>query len=159
MYETLHLNDTIIRKFQTGGPDGDLGSNEILLSTDNEQYVSILDGSGVLYDPNGIDKEELFRLAHERLMISSFDITKLSKLGFFVSVSDIDIMLPNGTIVANGTSFRNTFHTQIFKFVDHVDLFVPCGGRPNSINLSNLHFFIDEKTNKTKIPYLSLIHI
>ncbi|CCC69620.1 hypothetical protein NCAS_0D00390 [Naumovozyma castellii] len=154
MYETLHLNDTIIRKFQTGGPDGDLGSNEILLSTDNEQYVSILDGSGVLYDPNGIDKEELFRLAHERLMISSFDITKLSKLGFFVSVSDIDIMLPNGTIVANGTSFRNTFHTQIFKFVDHVDLFVPCGGRPNSINLSNLHFFIDEKTNKTKIPYI-----
>ena len=66
----------------------------------------------------------------------------------------MDIMLPNGTIVANGTTFRNTFHTQIFKFVDHVDIFVPCGGRPNSITLNNLHYFVDEKTGKCKIPYI-----
>lgn len=154
LYETLKLKDTIIRKFQTGGPDGDLGSNEILLSTKNESYVALLDGSGVLCDPQGLDKEELIKLAHSRKMISYYDKSKLSKIGFFVSVDDIDIMLPNGTIVSNGTSFRNTFHTEIFKFVDHLDLFVPCGGRPNSINLNNLHYFIDEKTSKCKIPYI-----
>lgn len=37
------------------GPDGDLGSNEIKISKD--QTIGIVDGSGVLYDPDGIDKE------------------------------------------------------------------------------------------------------
>lgn len=154
LYETLSLQDTTVYKFQTGGPDGDLGSNEIILSTKNESYVGILDGSGVLCDPRGLNKEELVKLAHAREMISSFDQSKLSKKGFFVSVDDIDAMLPNGTIVANGTTFRNTFHTEIFKYVDRLDIFVPCGGRPNSINLNNLHCFIDEKTNKCRIPYI-----
>lgn len=154
LYKTLHLNEKTVAKFQTGGPDGDLGSNEILLSTPNESYVGILDGSGVLCDPEGIDKEELTRLAHTRKMVKEFDTSKLSKQGFFVSVDDMDVMLPNGAIIANGTTFRNNFHTEIFKYVDHVDVFVPCGGRPNSINLNNLHCFIDEKTNKCKIPYI-----
>lgn len=154
LYKTLNLENSPIYKFQTGGPDGDLGSNEILLSTENEIYVGILDGSGVLCDPKGLDKHELLLLAKERKMISNFDKSKLSKLGFFVSVDDTDVMLPNGAIVSNGTTFRNVFHTEVFKYVDHVDLFVPCGGRPNSINLNNLHCFIDQKTDKCKIPYI-----
>ena len=154
IYETLNLRDKTIYKFQTGGPDGDLGSNEILLSTENEVYVGLLDGSGVICDPKGIDKEELINLAKQRKMITNFDTKKLSKAGFIVSTEDMDVMLPNGTIVSNGTTFRNVFHTEIFKFVDWVDLFVPCGGRPNSINLNNLHCFIDERTNKCLIPYI-----
>jgi glutamate dehydrogenase len=35
----------------TGGPDGDLGSNEIKMS--KEKIIGIVDGSGVLYDPEG----------------------------------------------------------------------------------------------------------
>lgn len=154
IYDTLNLHDKTIYKFQTGGPDGDLGSNEILLSTDNEVYVGLLDGSGVICDPKGIDKEELINLAKQRKMIINFDKKKLSKAGFIVSTEDMDVMLPNGAIVSNGTTFRNVFHTEIFKFVDRVDLFVPCGGRPNSINLNNLHCFIDERTNKCLIPYI-----
>lgn len=141
-------------KFQTGGPDGDLGSNEILLSTDNEVYLGIVDGSGVLCDPEGLEKTELKRLAKERVMSCNYDKSKLSKRGFFVSVDDIDVMLPNGSLVANGTTFRNTFHYEVFKFVNHIDLFVPCGGRPNSIDLNNLHYFINKENNKCKIPYI-----
>lgn len=154
LYKTLEIENSTVFKMQTGGPDGDLGSNEILLSTDNEVYVGIVDGSGVLCDPNGINKEELKLLAAKRVPISNFDTKKLSKLGFFVSTDHTDVMLPNGSIVANGTTFRNIFHTQIFKFVNKVDIFVPCGGRPNSISLSNLSSYIDEKTNKCKIPYI-----
>lgn len=154
IYETLHLTNETIYKFQTGGPDGDLGSNEILLSTDNEVYMGISDGSGVICDPKGINKLELQRLARARKLVMNFDPSKLSKAGFMVSVDDRDIMLPNGAIISNGTTFRNIFHLEIFKFVDRVDIFVPCGGRPNSINLNNLHYFIDEKTEKVKIPYI-----
>lgn len=34
IYRELGLDETKITKIQTGGPDGDLGSNEILLSKD-----------------------------------------------------------------------------------------------------------------------------
>lgn len=154
IYETFELNNETIYKFQTGGPDGDLGSNEILLSTDNEVYMGIADGSGVICDPKGINKAELKRLAKSRQTIINFDQTKLSKAGFLVSVDDRDVMLPNGAIVSNGTTFRNIFHLEVFKFVDRIHIFVPCGGRPNSINLNNVHYFIDEKTEKVKIPYI-----
>ncbi|AEY98782.1 FAGL040Cp [Eremothecium gossypii FDAG1] len=154
LYETLDLKNTKMNKFQTGGPDGDLGSNEILLSTANEQYIAIVDGSGVICDSSGLDKDELRKLARERKMVSNFDKSKFSNCGFFVSVDDVDIMLPNGTIVSNGTTFRNRFHFDIFKFVDRVDLFVPCGGRPSSIDINNLNYYIDPKTSKCRIPYI-----
>ncbi|SCV05275.1 LANO_0H03906g1_1 [Lachancea nothofagi CBS 11611] len=154
LYETLGLQETTINKFQTGGPDGDLGSNEILLSSVNERYIGLVDGSGVLCDPKGLDQDELRRLAVERKMSSFYNKSKLSNEGFFVSVDEIEVQLPNGVTVANGTTFRNKFHLEIFKFVDKVDLFVPCGGRPNSIDINVLKYFVDEKTNKCKIPYI-----
>ncbi|KAH3901483.1 related to NAD-specific glutamate dehydrogenase [Saccharomycodes ludwigii] len=154
IYEKEDLLDSKVYKFQTGGPDGDLGSNEILLSSKNEVYVAIVDGSGVIVDPQGLDKNELASLAEKRVTCSHYDLAKLSTTGFFVSVDAIDFKLPNGEIVPNGTTFRNKFHTDVFKYVEKVDIFVPCGGRPSSINLSNLHCFIDPKTNKVRIPYI-----
>lgn len=47
-------------KLITGGPDGDLGSNEILLG--EERVIGIVDGAGVLYDPEGLDRESLLKL-------------------------------------------------------------------------------------------------
>ncbi|KAK6464753.1 NAD-specific glutamate dehydrogenase [Scheffersomyces coipomensis] len=153
IYEKLGLDDSKIRKFQTGGPDGDLGSNEILLSR-GENYVGIVDGSGVIADPNGLDKDELIRLAKARKMIDHFDKSKLSKDGYVVLVDDADIKLPHGQIVDNGVAFRNTFHLKLKEqFPDGVDLFVPCGGRPAAIDTHNVQELIDEKTGKSVVPY------
>lgn len=55
IYEKLQLKESEMRKFQTGGPDGDLGSNEILQS--NEIVVGMVDGSASIYDPHGINRE------------------------------------------------------------------------------------------------------
>ncbi|EGV61769.1 hypothetical protein CANTEDRAFT_115216, partial [Yamadazyma tenuis ATCC 10573] len=155
IYEQLKIESASIKKIQTGGPDGDLGSNEILLSRD-EQYVGIVDGSGVIADPNGLDKQELLRLAKERKMIDSFDASKLSDLGYRVLVDDVDVKLPNGYLVTSGVSFRNTFHLKIKEVfgVNLVDLFVPCGGRPSAIDTNNVHDLIDGKTGKSVIPYI-----
>lgn len=136
-YQKLSLTESEITKVQTGGPDGDLGSNEILLSS--EKYVAIIDGSGVLADPNGLDRDELVRLAKGRKMIVNFDRSKLSKDGYVVLVEDKDLKLPSGEIVADGTDFRNTAH---FRY--HADLFVPCGGRPEAVNISNVAELFDE---------------
>jgi len=147
IYRKLNLDPSTVKKMQTGGPDGDLGSNEILLS--NEKYTSIVDGSGVLVDPNGIDKEELLRLAKSRSMIANFDMAKLSKDGYRVLVDDNNITLPTGEFISNGTSFRNTYH---LRDTGLTDCFVPCGGRPESIDLISVNKII--KDGKSTIPYL-----
>jgi glutamate dehydrogenase len=147
IYRKLNLDPSKIRKFQTGGPDGDLGSNEILLS--NESYTAIVDGSGVLVDPEGLDRDELIRLAKKRVMIQEYDISKLSKSGYRVLVDDSNITLPSGEKVNNGTAFRNNFHAREGKFYD---TFVPCGGRPESIDLSTCKKLITD--GKCNIPYI-----
>ncbi|KAH6624725.1 Glutamate/Leucine/Phenylalanine/Valine dehydrogenase-domain-containing protein [Chaetomium sp. MPI-SDFR-AT-0129] len=147
IYRKLELDPSTVKKMQTGGPDGDLGSNEILLS--NEKYTSIVDGSGVLVDPNGIDKDELRRLAKKRQMIVHFDLSKLSKDGYRVLCDDMNLSLPTGEVVNNGTAFRNTFHLRDGGLTD---MFVPCGGRPESIDLVSVNKII--KDGKSTIPYI-----
>jgi glutamate dehydrogenase len=109
IYEHLGLDETKITKVQTGGPDGDLGSSlllslsllkrcniscsdEILLSKD--RTIAVIDGSGVLSDSEGIDREELIRLAKKRVPVSYFDTSKLSEQGYLVRIEDIDVTLP-----------------------------------------------------------------
>lgn len=132
-----NLKEEEITKVQTGGPDGDLGSNEILLSKD--KTIAVIDGSGVVYDPLGLNREELVRLAKARKMVSHFDVGKLSADGYRVLVEDRNVELPSGEVVADGVAFRNKAHL-LFK----ADLFVPCGGRPESINISNVHEILTE---------------
>ncbi|KAF2876732.1 NAD-specific glutamate dehydrogenase [Massariosphaeria phaeospora] len=147
IYRKLNLDPSKVRKLQTGGPDGDLGSNEILLS--NEKYTAIVDGSGVLVDPKGLNHEELLRLAKTRAMINQFDISKLSSEGYRVLVDETNIRLPNGDLIYNGTTFRNTFH---LRGGHHYDTFVPCGGRPESIDLTTANKLIVD--GKCVIPYI-----
>ncbi|KAI8377565.1 Glutamate/Leucine/Phenylalanine/Valine dehydrogenase-domain-containing protein [Radiomyces spectabilis] len=139
IYRTFGLKEEECTKLQTGGPDGDLGSNEIKISKD--KTVAIVDGSGVLCDPHGINRDELLRLATKRMMISNFDTSKLSADGFRVLVDESNVRLPDGTVVENGLSFRNTFHTN--KLASAM-VFVPCGGRPESVDLSNIHKLMGE---------------
>lgn len=150
IYRKLEIDQSKVTKMQTGGPDGDLGSNEILLS--NEKYVSIVDGSGVLCDPQGLDRNEILRLAKKRVMVNEYDTSKLSKSGFFVSVDDKNVTLPTGEVVQNGTAFRNTYHLRGAKDTK-LQMFVPCGGRPEAIDINNVDKLIGED-KKSLIPYI-----
>lgn len=138
--EKLALKEEDITKVMTGGPDGDLGSNEILISKD--KILAIIDGSGVLYDPGGINRKELNRLAKLRRMVEDFNKKLLSTNGFSVHIKDRDITLPHGESVESGLEFRNTFHLHP-KF--RADIFVPCGGRPSSVNINNWTKYLNEK--------------
>ncbi|MCA9520060.1 MAG: NAD-glutamate dehydrogenase, partial [Myxococcales bacterium] len=82
--EKLGIDEASVTKVQTGGPDGDLGGNEIRISKD--RTIAIVDGSGVLYDPAGIDREELLRLAKARQMVEHFARDRLGAEGFFVHI-------------------------------------------------------------------------
>eukprot|EP00004_Rigifila_ramosa_P011933 TRINITY_DN255_c0_g1_i1.p1 TRINITY_DN255_c0_g1~~TRINITY_DN255_c0_g1_i1.p1 ORF type:complete len:1315 (+),score=323.10 TRINITY_DN255_c0_g1_i1:52-3996(+) len=135
----LGLDESKISKVQTGGPDGDLGSNEILISKD--KTIAVVDGSGVLYDPSGLNRPELVRLAKMKKMVKHFDTSLLSPEGYLVEVGDRDKVLPGGEVVESGMVFRNEFHLRENLVAD---IFVPCGGRPESINSRNVHRMFKE---------------
>nr|AAD02872.1 glutamate dehydrogenase [Trypanosoma brucei] len=138
VYEKLGLDEASQTKFLTGGPDGDLGSNEILLS--KEKTLAVLDISASLFDPEGLNKEELKRLATARKQLRDFDKSKLSSKGFLVLTGDKNVTLPDGTHVSDGVSFRDEFHLTKYSAAD---VFVPCGGRPRSVTLANVGRFLN----------------
>jgi len=140
--DKMGLREKEVSKVMTGGPDGDLGSNEILISED--RIIAIIDGSGVLHDRLGINRQELVRLARKREPVEHFQKRLLSSEGFLVTIKDKDVTLPDGERVLDGLDFRNTFHLHP-RF--RADLFVPCGGRPAAININNWSQLIDEKGN------------
>jgi glutamate dehydrogenase len=75
-------------------------------------------------------------------MVDRYDRGLLSKGGFFVSVNDREVRLPDGTTVPNGEDFRNKFHLHPLA---QADLFVPCGGRPAAVNITNWTRLLDER--------------
>jgi len=148
LLEALGINEEDITKVQTGGPDGDLGSNEILISKD--KTIVVIDGSGVLYDPSGLDRPELCRLAKLRVPVMNFDRAKLGRGGFLVTVDETDITLPDGTLVKHGIKLRDTFHLSKYATAD---LFVPCGGRPNAVHAGNVSQMLNDD-GKPKFKYI-----
>lgn len=75
-------------------------------------------------------------------MIDHFDVKYLSPNGFRVLVTDTNVTLPTGELVESGMHFRNSFHLHsLFT----ADLFVPCGGRPQSIHINNVNQMYDSE--------------
>jgi glutamate dehydrogenase len=124
----------------TGGPDGDVGGNEINIMIreygDNAKIVGIADHSGCAEDPDGLDHEELLRLFKEELCISNFSPSRLGPSGF-LHLCDTE----------EGIKARNTMHNRL-----KADAFVPCGGRPNTIDVNNCEqFLLEDGTPSSKL--------
>jgi len=114
----------------TGGPDGDVAGNLIRILYrdygDNCKVVGVADGFGVAEDPNGLDRQELMRLVEGSLSIAEFNHSKLSSAGIAMRADNDE-----------GAARRNTMHFRV-----PADIFVPAGGRPNSINNDNWQQFL-----------------
>ena len=114
----------------TGGPDGDVAGNELKILVreygDNVKVVGIADHSGVAEDPDGLDHDELLRLMKASLCISNFNPSKLGSNGVFHDVS-----------TEEGVKARNSMHNRL-----EADAFLPCGGRPNTIDINNYKQFL-----------------
>lgn len=115
----------------TGGPDGDVAGNLMRILhrdyPDTCKIVGVADGFGVAEDPKGLDATELLRLFNESKPIDQFNPKKLSKQGVVLSSS-----------TEEGFARRNTMHFRV-----KADVFVPAGGRPNTINGDNWRQFLD----------------
>ncbi len=115
----------------TGGPDGDVGGNLLRILRREHgarvKVVAISDGTGSAHDPAGLDWDELGRLVRESLGIARFSPARLHG-GAAAVVPATD---------KAGEQLRNSLHNRV-----DADLFLPCGGRPNTINEQNWREFL-----------------
>jgi glutamate dehydrogenase len=150
----------------TGGPDGDVAGNEIhILATQYPKTAKLLaltDGSGTVFDPSGLDWKELDLLFKGGKPIRFYSPEKLHDGGFLldlyaekIQVSEYEQHTPiyrkKGNKVIQdkltGPDASRLFQNNVHKTV--ADLFVPAGGRPRTLNESNVTTFLDEAGKPT----------
>ena len=143
----VHENE--LNLMMTGGPGGDLGANIIQCYEGN--ICLIIDGGSVLFDPNGLDKNELMKIAFmrhtsPRANSLAYPAGKLSAQGFRVPVFARNIILPDGTFVEEGALFHRNFlsdpaNRHIISQAN-IRAFIPCGGLKDTIYHGNVKRFI-----------------
>ncbi len=134
----------------TGGPDGDLGANQI--QSYKGKIKLIIDSGSVLFDPVGLDKKELMKIAFARHTkprqnTLAYPEKKLSPDGFKIPRIKQKFSLPDGTIIEDGTFFHRNFlsDTTLRKYIKkaNINVFVPCGGFRSTINSENVSKFLE----------------
>ncbi|WP_167590418.1 NAD-glutamate dehydrogenase domain-containing protein [Oceanidesulfovibrio indonesiensis] len=136
----LGINPTndVFRVKLTGGPAGDVAGNAIrLLARDyphTARIVAVADGHGAAFDPEGLNMDELLRLVEQETSISTFDSSKLSSNDAFVT----------DTETPEGVRARNTLFA-----VAEAELFIPAGGRPDTLNAKNWRAFLNDAGEPT----------
>jgi glutamate dehydrogenase len=130
----------------TGGPNGDVAGNMIKIFRrdygTNAKIVGMSDHSASVENPNGLDLEELYRLHVEDLPLNAYNPDKLQ--GGDLNLVD----------TAEGTQKRNTMHNRL-----EADLFLPAGGRPNTINLLNWKHFLKEDGSPSSLLVVEAANI
>jgi glutamate dehydrogenase len=134
----------------TGGTNGDVAGNAMRLLLERcprMKILSIVAGSGALYDPHGVDREELARLVLKHDVVE-FNPDILHPDGFIVFRQQ---RRKDGLQVLHRRLIRtdsgvdevwitpDEFHREMDDLVFTVpaDLFLPCGGRPETIHRGN----------------------
>ena len=136
----------------TGGPNGDVAGNAMRLLLERCPKVAIkliIDGTGALYDPSGADHAALSRviLASD---IDAFDPAALHPGGVIIYRSQTrregmkelfrKVICTDSGIqeqwISNDDFYRE-YNSLIFTV--SADLFIPAGGRPETIDKHNCH--------------------
>ena len=134
----------------TGGPNGDVAGNSMRLVLERcpkAQIQCIVDGTAGLYDPQGADRKELARILLKE-DLDRFNPEALRPKGYMLfrherrqegvrelyrKVSRTAERLQEEWITAD--EFHKDMDDLLFRVP--VDLFLPCGGRPETIDGSN----------------------
>lgn len=148
------LKDQFSVKF-TGGTNGDVAGNAVRIMLQRCPKCSIkliLDGTAALYDPEGADRVELERITMH-YDLDAFDPRKLHSGGFILyrSGSRKDGVRELFRKVSNaGREIKEEWlstdefsrHYADLPFTVQSDLFIPAGGRPETIDGTNWQHFL-----------------
>ena len=157
-------SDPFTVKF-TGGTNGDVAGNAmriILERCPRARIVLILDGTAALFDPDGADRAELGRLLlHEDL--DAYDPGALHPGGFLLIRTGsrkeglrelFRKVVQTGEGLSDEWVSIDEFSRQFSQlpFTVKADLFIPAGGRPETISLDNCgQFFLADGTPSARV--------
>lgn len=141
----------------TGGPREDVAGNAIRLLLDQcpqARINGIIDASGALCDPLGADREELGRLVH-RQDICGFKPERLHPGGFLLFSEDTRLesmkrlyrkLSRTPSAIEETWLTADEFNREMegLIFTLRADLFLPCGGKPDTIDGQNWRKFFAE---------------
>ena len=152
----MHQDDFSV-KF-TGGPNGDVAGNCMRLLQErcsNVRIKLIIDGSGALFDPNGLDNTALSKVILKD-DLDAFAPSALHEGGFLLyrnqtQVDGISTLYKKITKTQAGLQeawistdkFYKEFNSLLFTV--NTDLFIPAGGRPETIDITNANLYFDNK--------------
>lgn len=142
----------------TGGPNGDVAGNAMQLMLERCPQVKIcmiVDGSGAFYDPQGADHQALADIVLQQ-DIDWFDPQALHPGGFLLYRNQVrqdglrtlfKKMVATGAGVEEQWVTNDEFYREYnqLMFTVSTDLFIPAGGRPETIDSNNSARFFDEK--------------
>jgi len=148
----------------TGGPNGDVAGNAMRLLLERSPQVKIklmLDGSGAIFDPQGLQHAELSRILLKE-DLEAFDPALLNPGGFILyrrRQRTVGLRELFRRVVSTGLGVEeqwvtmDEFHREFGNLLFSVptDLFIPAGGRPETIDKDNWHrFFREDGTPNTR---------
>lgn len=149
----------------TGGPDGDVAGNMILnlhkSYKKTAKLVALIDVSGTIYDPEGLDLDTLVKLFHEEKPLNHYPPKLLHDGGFLLDTSKkreqtayasqtLCYRKEGKKLIEDWLSGSEMNH--LLRYNVHqakADIFVPGGGRPRTLNEDNFHEFLDETGHPT----------
>lgn len=145
----------------SGGPDGDVAGNQILnlykYYPKTARILSLIDISGTIYDPKGLDLSALATLFEEGKPIRFYPREKLSSGGFLLDckvkrrestyVQETLCWKKEGNLLQekwmSGSEMNSLLRKNVHQTV--TDLFIPAGGRPRTLHSGNYREFLDDR--------------
>ncbi|MCB1112895.1 MAG: NAD-glutamate dehydrogenase [Chlamydiia bacterium] len=149
----------------TGGPDGDVAGNQInnlyTYYHDTAKVVALIDVSGTIHDPQGLDIDILHQLFLEGKAIKHYPANKLHDGGYLVDKQakrsetafaqrTLCWRKQNGELIEDwisGSEMNHLLRTNVHQ--TPADVFIPAGGRPRTLNASNIQEFLDDRGHPT----------
>lgn len=143
----------------TGGPDGDVAGNQLMnlykLYPETAKVVALTDGTGTIRDEAGLNLTILKDLFEQKKGISYYPPEMLSPDGFLVNrlvnrhpsayiQETLCCRKMGDQLVEEWLSGSDTNHHLRFNVHQtKADVFIPAGGRPRTLNETNIKDFLD----------------
>ncbi len=165
--EYLGINphkDTFTVKM-SGGPDGDVAGNQMKnlykYYPNTAKFLATTDISGTIYDPIGLDLKEMVRLFDLEQPLNRYNPELLNEGGFLVDTQQkreqshyaqqtLCWRKKDGKLVQDwlsGNEMNSLLRHNVHQTL--ADVFIPCGGRPATLNSHNYTDFLDAHHNPT----------
>ena len=149
----------------SGGPDGDVAGNQInnlhRYYPNTAKLLTLIDVSGVIYDPKGLDLGILVELFRQSKPIKYYPPEHLSDGGFLLdktnkrtqdslSQQTLCWRKRNGKLEEDwlsGSEMNHILRTTVHQ--TKADIFIPGGGRPRTLDEANIAEYLDENGKPT----------